>query len=205
MQQQLEAQQMQAHQAIQHAQMLQAEAERSRQAELRAEAAATAQMEAAKQASLEQVSATAARAQAETEVELAKAMAESEALASAAAEAVARTAVEVSRAQAEADAAARARAEVDVMQQKVRQYEERCDALGRLLRTKNEIVWTLMQQQQELTADNGTHKTNFEVFNKQVPRPARPAPAPRPPCDRCCLTVSTARCRRKRNSRAGSR
>ena len=62
--------------------MLQAAAEQSRRAERRAEPAAAAQMEAAKQASLERATPTAAQAlQAETEAELAKAKAESEALA----------------------------------------------------------------------------------------------------------------------------
>ena len=60
----------------------------------------------------------------------------------------------------------------------MRRYEERCSALGELLRAKNEIVTTLLLQQQELTADNGTHKANFEAFNKQVSATSHLPPSP---------------------------
>jgi hypothetical protein len=46
--------------------------------------------------------------------------------------------------------------------------------MSQLIKTKNEIVWALLQQQQELKAENEMHCTNFEAYQRQCQ--ARPPP-----------------------------
>lgn len=75
--------------------------------------------------------------------------------------------IEAARRQAATETEAMVAAEMHDLKERTKKAEERSAVLGKLLRTKNEIVWTLLQQQQQLKADNDAHTCNFQAFSKQ--------------------------------------
>eukprot|EP01046_Picozoa_sp_COSAG06_P047867 COSAG06_NODE_7044_length_2659_cov_25.366797_3_plen_240_part_00 len=67
----------------------------------------------------------------------------------------------------EAEARSELRAEIEGYKAKVARAEEKVGALSELISTKNEIVWALLQQQNELKAENDLHCSNFESYQAQ--------------------------------------
>lgn len=82
-------------------------------------------------------------------------------------EAKRRTVAEAKMASSEAEARSELRAEVESYTAKIARADEKVTALSELIQTKNEIVWALLQQQNELKAENDLHCSNFESYQAQ--------------------------------------
>ena len=70
------------------------------------------------------------------------------------------------RAEAEAETREQLKAEIEGYKAKAAKTEEKVGALSKLIETKNEVVWALLQQQSELKAENETHCANFEAYSQ---------------------------------------
>ena len=118
-------------------------------------------------ARLEAEAAAAAKAAAEAEVHAEQAAAAMRAHTAAQEETKRRLAAEEKVASSEAEARSELRAEISEYRAKISRADEKIAALSELIQTKNEIVWALLQQQNELKAENDLHCSNFESYQAQ--------------------------------------
>lgn len=70
-------------------------------------------------------------------------------------------------ASSEAEARSELRGEIAEYKTKIARADQKLAALSELIQTKNEIVWALLQQQNELKAENDLHCSNFESYQAQ--------------------------------------
>lgn len=132
-----------------------------------AEATKARAEEVAEAARLEAEATEAAAVAAESELRAAQAKSALQAHMTMQEDALRRERADADRSMAEEEAKVQRDSEMSELKETISNLEAKNTAMTQLIKAKNEIVWALLEQQQELKTENEAHCTNFEAYQSK--------------------------------------